>query len=119
MKLFAFIFFSLASLACAATQDFDMLNLSGYDVNNVYLAPLGARDWGTDVLPYDEELHYRDNVRITFNDANPVRYYYLKVVFVGGVEYHWDDPCDLFKVYKMTLLQKPNGQIYVHYDYIP
>ena len=69
-------------------QDFTLTNGTGYDINEVYVAPSKSKSWEEDVLGWDV-LSNGDAVEITFPKKVSVCMYDLKVVYSDGTEAEW------------------------------
>jgi hypothetical protein len=116
MKLFALFFFAVINCAFAAVQDFDLVNESGRDINNVYLAAQGDTEWGDDVLRQYDILHDGQTVHIRFDNEENAQWWFVKIVFVGGKWVSWDTKFNLFRVYRMTV-ELGEGGYHIYYQY--
>ena len=82
-------------------QDFDLVNKTGYTIDEVYVAPSSSSDWEEDVLGRDV-LNDGEAVHINFNRATKTCKWDLKVVYSDKEEAEWDS-FDLCQVSKITI----------------
>ena len=82
-------------------QDFRIVNRTGYDINEVYVSPSRANNWGNDVMGSGtlDNNKYRN---IVFKPNARSCHYDLKVVYADKDEAEWSD-IDLCTVEKITL----------------
>jgi hypothetical protein len=102
--------FSLSALAAPvsparaaeAKQDFSLVNLTGYEIKEVYVSPSKATDWQEDVLG-DDTLPNKSSVHITFHRSDKTCHWDLKVVYaVDSSNAYWEN-IDLCAVSKITI----------------
>ena len=68
------------SAAQAADQDFALVNATGYEISELYVAPSKSSDWQEDVLGQDV-LGDGERANITFNRGTEICQFDLKVVY--------------------------------------
>ena len=99
------------NFALAATPDrldFELHNMTGYQIEQVYVSPNNKNDWEEDVLG-EGVLENGESVDITF-DRQKQDYWDLKVVFKGGKESIWYK-FDLAQITDITISFR-NGKAY-------
>jgi hypothetical protein len=110
MKLSARLFSTLglvSALAIGATalragdQDFVLVNKTGYDIDEVYVAPANEKEWGEDIMGRDT-LDNGQKVTIEFSHKEKECLWDMKIVFSDEEEAVWED-FDLCKVREITL----------------
>ena len=74
----------------AARQNFELENLTGYAISEVYVSPTTENDWQEDVLGQDE-LENRQSVNIRFHRSETSCHWDLKVVYDDGTSAHWNN----------------------------
>jgi hypothetical protein len=82
-------------------QDFRIVNRTGYDINEVYVSPSRANNWGNDVMG-DGTLDNNKFRNIRFSPNARACHYDLKVVYSDKDTAEWTD-IDLCTVEKITL----------------
>jgi len=85
----------------AGDQDFVLVNKTGYDIDEVYVAPANQDSWGDDVMEEDT-LDNGEKVTIQFSRKEKECLWDLKVVFSDEDEVVWED-FDLCTVHEITL----------------
>ncbi|MEO8501690.1 MAG: hypothetical protein ABI565_12295 [Vicinamibacteria bacterium] len=90
-----------SSLVRAGNQDFVLVNKTGYDIDEVYVAPANEKDWGEDIMGKDT-LDNGDKVTIEFSHKEKECAWDMKIVFSDKEEAVWED-FDLCKVREITL----------------
>ncbi len=103
--------FALAALAIAfvspahaqeATQDFTLVNKTGYELKHVFVSPSKSENWEDDVLGRDT-LADGETVAIQFHRDNKTCHWDLKVVYsVDDTHAIWGN-IDLCTVDKITI----------------
>jgi hypothetical protein len=89
-------------LALAGQQDFTLVNRTGYEIGEVYVAPSSSSDWEEDVLGKDT-LANGSPVDITFSRSEDTCKWDLKVVYtIDNTSAEWT-AFDLCKVSKITI----------------
>ncbi len=78
----------LAAPASAATQDFTILNNTGYPIERVYVSASTKEDWEEDVLGKDI-LPEGDRTKIRFNSDEDACLWDLKVVYADEESAEW------------------------------
>ena len=77
---FAAIGISGLSAALAADQDFALVNATGYEISELYVAPSKSSDWQEDVLGQDT-LGDGQKANVTFSRDSDTCQWDLKVVY--------------------------------------
>lgn len=101
----AFLFAASSTVALAGgKQDFDLVNKTGYTIEEVYVAPSSSNDWQEDVLG-EGTLANGKTKHITFSRAGNICKWDLKVVYTDKETAEWEqfDLCTTSK-------------IFIHYD---
>ena len=88
-------------LVRAGGQDFVLVNKTGYDIEEVYVAPANQKEWGEDVMGKDT-LDNGDKVNIEFSHKEKECLWDMKIIFSDKEEAVWED-FDLCKVREITL----------------
>lgn len=88
-------------LVRAGGQDFVLVNKTGYDIDEVYVAPANQKEWGEDVMGKDT-LDNGDKVNIEFSHKEKECLWDMKIIFSDKEEAVWED-FDLCKVREITL----------------
>lgn len=80
-------------------QDFDLVNKTGYAIDEVYVAPSHSDNWEEDVLG-DGVLNNGKTVHIRFNRAVKTCKWDLKVVYTDKESAEWNefDLCSTSKI---------------------
>jgi len=68
------------SAALADDQDFALVNATGYEISELYVAPTKSSDWQEDVLGQDV-LGDGEKAKITFSKSTDTCHWDLKVVY--------------------------------------
>ncbi len=89
-----------ASFALAGSQDFRLVNRTGVDIHELYIAPSGSQDWEEDVLGQDV-LADGDELAISF-DSGSERYWDLLIRDGDGNSITWEK-INLKEISKLTL----------------
>jgi len=92
---------AVAGRVRAGDQDFVLVNKTGYDIDEVYVAPANVTKWGEDVMGKDT-LDNGDKVTIEFSHKEKECLWDMKIVFSDKEEAVWED-FDLCKVREITL----------------
>ena len=82
-------------------QEFTIKNLTGIEINNLYISPAGEEKWGSDILTTDK-LASGSAAEVVFSTGEKVQYWDMKAADKNGKEIVWRD-IDLFTVSEMTL----------------
>lgn len=89
----------LPGRAHAGSQDFTLINRTGYQIDEVYVSRSSSRAWGRDVMGRDalEDDHW---VKITIKAPENACRWDLKVKYSDGDEATWNDLnlCNISKV---------------------
>jgi len=85
----------------AGDQDFVLVNRTGYDIDEVYLALANQKDWGDDIMESDT-LDNGQKVTIQFSHKEKECVWDMRIVFSDGEEAIWED-FDLCTVSEITL----------------
>ncbi len=89
--------------ALAGNQDFTLVNRTGYQIDDVYVAPHSSADWGDDIMG-SGALPDGNGVKITFAPSK-VCGWDLKVKYNDGEEAVWES-IDLCTTEKVSLFYK-------------
>ncbi len=95
------LLFALLSTSSAGKQDFTLVNKTGFDLHEVYLAPHGSEQWQEDVLA-KALLPNDGSVKIKFESGDKTKVWDLKVVDKDGKATVWEK-LDLLEISKATL----------------
>lgn len=85
----------------AGDQDFVLVNKTGYDINNVYIAHAKDKTWGDDVME-DDVLEDGTKVNIHFPNKTTQCVWDMKIIFTDEEEAVWEG-FDLCKISEITL----------------
>ena len=85
----------------AGDQDFVLVNKTGYDIDEVFVAPANEKEWGEDIMGTDT-LENGQKVTIEFAHKEKECLWDMKIVFSDEEEAVWED-FDLCKVREITL----------------
>ena len=94
------IFAATAALS-QGQQDFTLVNSTGYNIYEVYVAPTKSDDWEDDVMGRDI-LADGEEVEISFSPKERVCHYDIKVVWDDKSEAEWRQ-FNLCEVSRITL----------------
>ncbi len=101
--------------ASAAQQDFDLINQTGYTIEQVYVSPTNSNNWQEDVLGRDV-MNDGEGGTITFNRSERTCLWDLKVVYDDGESAEWDR-FDLCKVSTITIhYDRKTGETSAEYE---
>ena len=102
-------------LLAQGRQDFTLVNRTGYDIAEVYVAPSASDDWEEDVMGRDI-LAAGDAVDIGFPERGKICVYDLKVVYTDGEEAEWDR-FDLCALNRITIFyDRKKGETWAEYE---
>ena len=90
-----------ATVPRAGDQDFVLVNKTGYEIDEVYVAPANGKNWGDDIMGRDT-LGNGEKVTIEFAHKEKECVWDMKVIFSDEEEAIWED-FDLCKVEEITL----------------
>jgi hypothetical protein len=85
-----------------ARQDFELVNKTGYEINEVYISPSKKGSWEEDILG-DETLEEGDSRTIRFHNSGNTCIWDLKVVYEEDDSTAVWENLDLCKVSKITI----------------
>lgn len=88
-------------------QDFTLVNRTGYQIDEVYVAPSNSNDWEDDVLGRDV-LENGQRVDISFAAKTRACMYDVKVAYSDKTTAEWEK-FDLCKVSKITIFYDRKG----------
>jgi hypothetical protein len=97
----------VAPSAFAGDQDFTLVNRTGVEIHQLYIASSAQQDWEEDVLGADV-LPIGESVSITFPVDETVELWDVKVVDSEGNDLQWGQ-LNLKAISKVTLFYK-NGE---------
>ncbi len=92
---------TVATTAFAGRQDFTLVNYTGRDIVNIYIAPSNTFYWDDDILDVGV-LYNMDSVHIHFSRKERDRYWDMMATFSDGNTWIWED-IDLFSVSTIAL----------------
>lgn len=103
------------SAFAAGKQDFDLVNKTGYPIEEVYVAPSSSDDWQEDVLGQDI-LENGKKVHIRFNRATKTCKWDLKVVYSDKETAEWEefDLCETSKI--IIKYDRKSGETSAEYE---
>ena len=92
----------VSSAAGQARQDFELVNKTGYEINEVYISPSKKDNWEEDILG-DETLDDGESRTIRFHNSGNTCIWDLKVVYEEDDSTAVWANLDLCKVSKITI----------------
>ncbi|MCR4819143.1 MAG: hypothetical protein K5841_09340 [Fretibacterium sp.] len=92
----------MALTASAATQNFDLYNMTGKIMVSLYIGPSGGNSWRSEDELGDFALDHGAAVAIEFDPWDVARYWDIFVEFNDGSALEYDH-FDLFSISKITL----------------
>lgn len=96
-------------------QDFDLVNKTGYAIDEVYVSPSNASDWQEDVLGQGT-LPNGNSIHIRFSRNTNVCKWDVKVVYTDGESAEWDE-FDLCETSKITIhYNRKTGETSAEYE---
>jgi hypothetical protein len=95
--------------AHAGSQDFSLVNRTGYQIDEVYVSRSSSRQWGGDVMGRDA-LDDGERVNVTFNAPDGVCNWDLKVKYNDGDEATWKS-LNLCSISKVTLFWDKKSEV--------
>ena len=106
MKKLAFAVLAAAMFTSAAAQagdqDFALVNKTGYQIDEVYVATPSSKSWGKDIMG-DGVLANGAKKNIIFRNSTTACKWQLAVKFQDGSDVEWEEPFDLCTVEVITL----------------
>jgi hypothetical protein len=97
----AALFACFAGPAFASDADFTLVNKTGYQIDEVYVSPSKADDWGKDIMGKDS-LADSEKVDIVFPHGDGKCKFDIKVKYNDGDNAEWGD-VDLCEYSAITL----------------
>ena len=97
-----------ASAAFANDADFSLINKTGYQIDEVYVARPSSSDWGRDIMGTGN-LPDGSKVKITFAHGNNACKWDIKVKYNDGDESSWSS-VDLCQYDTITLYWDKQGR---------
>lgn len=99
----------------AGKQDFDLVNKTGYVIDEVYVAPSSSDDWEEDVLG-EGVLENGRTVHIRFNRATKTCKWDLMVVYTDKETAEWEgfDLCETSKI--IIKYDRKSGETSAEYE---
>ncbi len=88
--------------AQAGDQDFTLINKTGYQIDEVYVATPSSKSWGKDIMG-DGVLGNGAKKMVKFKNSTTACDWQLAVKFSDGSEVEWEDAFDLCEVEVITL----------------
>ena len=107
----ATLIFDMPVVAHAATQDFTILNRTGYQIDSIYVGEAGTRILGNDVMGRDK-LEDGERVAVTFDRNTEVCRYDLTVEYHDATRATWSD-LDLCEISRVSLFWDKQSQLTV------
>ena len=106
MKSLLVLAFSLCWLLAARAEqtEFTLVNKTGFDIAEVYVAPAGAEQWEDDVLG-DSSLDDGEEATIRFDRKETAEKWDLRIVDEDGKTIVWKS-LNLLKIKKLTLFYR-------------
>ena len=89
------------ALTRAASQDFTLVNQTGYQIDRVYVSPTTPRQWGADAMP-QPRLDDGQRVSISLPSCRQQCQWDLRVEFHDGQKATWSG-LNLLEISKMSL----------------
>ena len=86
----------------AGEQDFTLVNKTGYQIDEVYVATPNSKSWGKDIMG-DGVLANGAKKVVKFKSATTACNWQLAVKFEDGSDVEWEQPLDLCTVETVTL----------------
>ena len=103
-----FVVAAVATAALASDADFVLRNKTGYQIDEVYVAPATSKRWGKDIMG-TSALGDGEQVKIVFPHGNGACMFDIKVKYNDGDEASWTD-VDLCKWETITLFWDKKNQ---------
>ncbi len=116
IALLAALFAGVATGALAqGKQDFNLVNKTGYTIDQVYVAPSHSDEWEEDVLGEDQLPNGR-SVQIRFSRAAKTCKWDLKVVYADSDTAEWQefDLCTTSKI--IIKYDRKSGETSAEYE---
>jgi len=88
--------------AVAGDQDFTLVNKTGYQIDEVYVATPSSKTWGKDIMG-DGVLADNAQKIVKFKNSTTSCKWQMSVKFEDGSNVEWEDAFDLCTVEKITL----------------
>lgn len=110
-----FLALGAGPVLAAGKQDFDLVNKTGYPIEEVYVAPSSSDDWQEDVLG-EGILENGKTVHIRFNRATKTCKWDLMVVYSDRETAEWNefDLCDTSKI--IIKYNRKSGETSAEYE---
>ena len=102
--VFALVFSASISplAAMAGEQDFTLVNKTGYQIDEVYVATPSSKSWGNDIMG-DGVLADNAQKIVKFKPSTSACKWQLSVKFEDGSTVEWENAVDLCSIDKITL----------------
>ena len=105
---------SPTAASAAARQNFELVNNTGYTIQNVYVSPTRINDWQEDVLGQDT-LEDEQSVAIRFHRSETSCLWDLKVVYEDDTSAYWTK-FDLCTISEITIsYDADTGKTWAHW----
>jgi hypothetical protein len=105
----AVAFFAMAGAAFANDADFTLKNKTGYQIDEVYVSPESAKNWGSDIMGKGA-LADGEAVKISFPHGNGACSFDLQVKYNDGSKAEWNG-VDLCKYEAISLFWDKSAQV--------
>lgn len=115
MGILVIMLMTLTSVAFAAAQDFTLVNSSGYNVTEFYVAPADGDSWEDNLLKGDV-LRDGEQIDIVFDNADRTQYWNFYIIDSSGKEWKWENKkYDLTAISTITYSYK-NGKGWITWE---
>jgi hypothetical protein len=91
------------------------VNRTGYPIYSVYVSPHESNNWEEDIMGRNI-LPNNTQVKIGFSRNEDDAYWDLRVDFRSS-HYDWNDGWNLYRIWRITLIDIGNGTINARYEY--
>ena len=91
---------AFAPVAHAGDQDFTLVNRTGYQIDDLYVAPSASNNWGREIMGQGNVLEDGDSYDVSFARSSRACKFDLRVKYHDGAEATWQtlDFCQISKV---------------------
>jgi hypothetical protein len=97
--------FLVSSASAQGKQDFDLVNLTGFAIKEVYITPHNSNDWGDNVFDDGKPLKNGETTTIGFSRKEKAKFWDLKVIDTVGNDFEWEN-LNLLEISEVTLTRK-------------
>lgn len=103
----------IVEVSAQASEDFTVINKTGFEIHALYMTPHNAKEWGADILGVDT-LAVNDSVSIVFSRKEKAKLWDLRVEDAEGAFIEWES-LNLLEISSVTLYYK-NGKATAVFD---